>query len=105
MRRWLGPVAAASICAVAAHAAALHYAPALIMNRAMAALAERGVAQHAFTVPQRVSPQTQSVVRSSPDLFYAPCRYDLSDPGKVLSVRMAAWPDYPVTVVLRCADR
>lgn len=94
MMRWLGPLAAALICAAAAHAATLHYAPAIIMNRAMDALAERGVALHRFTAPQRVTPQTQSVVRSSPDLYYALCRYDLSDPAKVLTLRMAAWPDY-----------
>jgi uncharacterized membrane protein len=94
MMRWLGPLATALICAAAAHAATLHFAPAMIMNRAMDALAERGVALHRFTAPQRVTPQTQSVVRSSPDLYYALCRYDLSDPGKTLALRMAAWPDY-----------
>jgi uncharacterized membrane protein len=94
MRRWIGPLAAALGCAAAAHAAALHFAPALIMDRAIAALAERGVALHAFTAPQRISPATQSVVRSSPDLFYALCRYDLDDPGSQVTVRIAAWPDY-----------
>jgi uncharacterized membrane protein len=94
MKRWLGPLAAMVLCAVAAHALALYLAPTVIMDRAMAALAERGVALHAFTAPQRVSPQTQSVVRSSPDLFYALCRYDLADPGARLSVTMGDWPDY-----------
>ena len=64
------------------------------MSRAMAALAERGVALHAFTTPQRVTPQSQQVVRSSPDLYYALCRYDLSDPGTRLEVTVGAWPDY-----------
>lgn len=94
MMRWLGPLATALICAAAAHAAALHFAPAIIMDRALAALAQRGVALHSFTTPQRITPQTQAVVRSSPDLFYALCRYDLSDPSKTLTLRMAAWPDY-----------
>ena len=94
MMRWLGPLATALICAAAAHAATLHFAPAMIMDRVMDALAERGVALHRFTAPQRVTPQTQSVVRSSPDLYYGLCRYDLSDPGKALSLRMAVWPDY-----------
>jgi uncharacterized membrane protein len=34
------------------------------------------------------------VVRSSPDLYYALCRYDLADPGQELTVRMGNWPDY-----------
>ena len=49
---------------------------------------------HRFIVPQRVTPQTQSIVRSSPDLYYALCRYDLSNPGTQLVVQMGDWPDY-----------
>ena len=94
MKRWLGPLGVCAACALGAHAFALHLAPGAIMDRAMAALAARGVALHAFTTPERVTPQTQSIVRSSPDLFYALCRYDLSDPGTVLTVQMADWPDY-----------
>ncbi len=94
MKRWIGPLIVALACATAAHAAALHFAPTLIMARAMDALAQRGVALHSLTAPQRITPQTQSVVRSSPDLYYALCRYDLSEPGMQLTLRMAAWPDY-----------
>lgn len=94
MKRWLGPLAVVFATAVAAHALTLHFAPSVIMDRAMAALEERGVALHAFTTPQRVMPQTQTVVRSSPDLYYALCRYDLSNPGARLAVTMGDWPDY-----------
>ncbi len=94
MRRWLGPIAVLLVAAAATHAAALHFAPAFIMSRAMDALAARGVALHRFTTPARISPQTQTVVRSSPDLYYALCRYDLSNPGMQLDVRMGDWPDY-----------
>lgn len=94
MKRWAGPLAVLLLCAVAAHAFTLHFAPSFIMDRAMATLAERGVALHAFTTPQRVTPQTQSVVRSSPDLYYALCRYDLGDRAARLAVRMGHWPDY-----------
>lgn len=94
MKRWLGPLAVLLACAVATHAATLHFAPAFIMARAMDALEARGVALHRFTVPQRITPQTQTVVRSSPDLYYALCRYDLSNPRMQLSVRMGEWPDY-----------
>jgi uncharacterized membrane protein len=94
MRCWLGPLGVLLACALGAHAATLAFAPEFIMSRAMAALAERGVALHSFTVPQRVTPQAQNIVRSSPDLFYALCRYDLSNPGTRLAVRMGDWPDY-----------
>ena len=94
MKRWAGPLAALLATAVAAHALTLHFAPAVIMERAMTALAARGVALHAFTTPQRVTPQTQTVVRSSPDLYYALCRYDLGDPAARLTVTMGDWPDY-----------
>jgi len=94
MRRLFGPFAALLVAAVAGHGLTLHFAPAVIMERAMAALEARGVALHAFTAPQRVTPQTQQVVRSSPDLYYALCRYDLAGTGAALRVAMAEWPDY-----------
>lgn len=94
MKRWLGPLAALLVCAGATHAATLHFAPGFIMARAMATLADRGVALHAFTATPRVTPQTQQVVRSSPDLYYALCRYDLGEPGTSLAVRLGASPDY-----------
>ena len=94
MKRWAGPLAVLLCIAAAAHVATLHFTPAVIMDRAMDALDARGVALHAFTTPQRVTPQTQSVVRSSPDLYYALCRYDLGDPAARLTVRMGDGPDY-----------
>lgn len=94
MTRWIGPAILLLVAAIGAHWATLAYAPAFIMDRALGALEARGIEQHAFTAPQRISPQTQAVVRSSPDLFYSLCRYDLSKPGSALSVTMAEWPDY-----------
>lgn len=94
MKHWLGPFAMLLITAVAAHWATLHYAPSLIMDRTLSALKNRGVAEHAFTTPQRITPQTQAVVRSSPDLFYSLCRYDLSASGSTLTVTMGEWPGY-----------
>ena len=75
MRRWLGPLAVLLVCSAATHAVTLAQAPGFIMARAMATLADRGVALHAFTATPRVTPQTQQVVRSSPDLTYALCRF------------------------------
>jgi len=94
MKRWLGPLAVLLVCAGVTHALTLVQAPGVIMDRAMATLADRGIALHAFTATPRVTPQTQQVVRSSPDLYYALCRYDLGRPGSRLEVRLGASPDY-----------
>ena len=100
MRRWAGPLVVMGLIAVPVHCLVLNLAPGFIMDRALAALEARGVALHAFTTPQRVTPQTQQVVRSSPDLYYALCRYDLRKREDIkqavprLTVRMAPWDDY-----------
>lgn len=101
MRGWTGPLLVMTAIAVFTHWLTLYLVPVVIMDRAMAALEARGVALHAFTVPQRVTPQTQQIVRSSPDLYYALCRYDLSaeewpsrESGRGLEVSMAQWDDY-----------
>lgn len=82
------------ITALAAHWAALAFAPAVIMDRALATLAKRNIALHAFTTPQRITPESQAVVRSSPDLFYSLCRFDFSEEGALLKINMGEWPDY-----------
>lgn len=94
MKRWIGPLAVLALCAIGVHAVTLNLVPGVIMARAMEALAQRGVALHRFTMPERVTPQSQTIVRPSPDLFYALCRYDLGNPGMQLAVQMADWPDY-----------
>ncbi|MGB3471304.1 MAG: DUF1254 domain-containing protein [Erythrobacter sp.] len=93
MKRWIGPLAALVVTALAAHWATLAYAPGVIMDRALLALKDRGIAQHAFTTPQRITPQTQAVVRSSPDLFYSLCLYDLES-FSFLVVEMSKWRNY-----------
>ncbi|MEO0589587.1 MAG: DUF1254 domain-containing protein [Pseudomonadota bacterium] len=94
MIRWIGPLAVFMITAVGAHWATLAYAPSVIMDRALSTMKNRGISEHAFTTPQRITPQTQAVVRSSPDLFYSLCRYDLIDAESVLRVTMGEWSDY-----------
>jgi uncharacterized membrane protein len=97
MRGWFGPLVTLAVTGVVAHFAVLVAAPGVIMNTALDTLEGRGIAQHAFTTPVRITPQSQAVVRSSPDLFYSLCRYDLSDSDPFspkLLVTMAGWPDY-----------
>lgn len=94
MRLWLGPLIVCVVFALGAHFTTLYVTPGVIMNRAMGELAKRGVKESAFTSPRRITPQTQAVVRSSPDLFYSLCRYDLSDPKSFYRIVMSEWPDY-----------
>lgn len=94
MKGWIGPIALALMAGIAAHWATLALAPPVIMDRALAQLAKRNIALHDFTNPQRITPQTQAVVRTSPDLFYALCRYDLNETGSALRVTMGEWPGY-----------
>lgn len=94
MRGWFGPLLTLAVTGLIAHFAVLFAAPGVIMNTALDTLEGRGIAQHAFTTPVRITPQTQAVVRTSPDLFYSLCRYDLSEAGSALDVTMAEWPGY-----------
>lgn len=81
------------ISAVAGHFAVLHLVPSVIMNKTMKAMQARGIGMHDFTLSPRFTPQTQTVVRPSPDLAYSICLYDLSD-GGVLRVVAAPSDDY-----------
>ncbi|WP_379923366.1 DUF1254 domain-containing protein [Erythrobacter sp. R86502] len=94
MRRWIGPLLAVALMTVVTHILTLQLTPGIIMTRALDLLEERGVALHRFTTPERITPQTQSVVRSSPDLYYALCRYDLSKARNGLHLRMQPWRGY-----------
>ncbi|MEP1420698.1 MAG: DUF1254 domain-containing protein [Erythrobacter sp.] len=94
MKGWIGPIALALVAGIAAHWTTLALAPGVIMDAALANLAKRNIALHAFTNPQRITPQSQAVVRSSPDLFYALCRYDFGELEGSLKVTMSEWPGY-----------
>lgn len=94
MRRWLPVFAIFVACAVGAHLAVLRFAPELIMARAMSKIAERGIPLHAFTLSPRISPQTQTVVRPSPDIAYSICPYNFGTGIKALRVHIAGWQDY-----------
>ncbi|MCL4671748.1 MAG: DUF1254 domain-containing protein [Sphingomonadaceae bacterium] len=94
MNRWIGPFATAAVAGLAAHVYTVQAAPAFIMGRAMDAMEQRGVPLHAFSLAPRTTPQTQTVVRPSPDLAYSVCRYDFDQLDGPLTVRMAAWDNY-----------
>ncbi|MBV7266112.1 DUF1254 domain-containing protein [Erythrobacter ani] len=94
MRRWLGPLATGFVAAAACHAAALHFTPAFIMDRAYTLIGESGVPIHAFRLAPQMRPDTQTVVRPSPDLAYSICRFDLDRAPDGLRVVMAASNEY-----------
>jgi uncharacterized membrane protein len=77
--------------AATVHAMALFAGPTIIMSIAMKRIAgEAGVNRWAFA--PRTTPETQRVVRSSPDLAYAACAWDVSK-GPV-RIRAAGAADY-----------
>ncbi|MEE1876631.1 DUF1254 domain-containing protein [Altererythrobacter litoralis] len=94
MRKWLAPAMTGLALAIIAHIAVLHYAPRMIMDRAMERLSERGTALHAFSRSLRTTPQTQTVVRPSPDLAYSICLFDMRQAPQGLRVRMAPYANY-----------
>ncbi len=80
------------ISAVAAHFATLHLVPSLIMERMQATMNERGLPTYQWIASPRQSPETQAVVRPSPDLSYAICRFDVQD-GPVM-ISAPGWDGY-----------
>ncbi|WP_170003984.1 DUF1254 domain-containing protein [Pseudopontixanthobacter vadosimaris] len=91
MIRWLGAAALFLVCVAAGHVLALRAAPEFIMSRAMAAMADRGVPLHGFVLLPRITPETQTVVRPSPDLAYSICRFDLAAAPGGIRVRAGAY--------------
>ncbi len=79
----------------AGHAVVLFGAPSFIMGKAMAAMEERDVPTHAFALAERMTPETQRVVRPSPDLAYSLCLFDFSSSDRQpLIVHAEPWSDY-----------
>ena len=94
MKRFLGPIILAAALGMAAHFSIVYFAPQIIMDRAYTMLGERGTPVHGFQLAPQMRPETQSVVRPSPDLAYSGCRFDLSQAPNGLRVRMAAYDGY-----------
>lgn len=76
-RRWLGPIVAGLVAAVAAYQLALMATPRLLMAAAFDRISKGGV--NRFTFTPLATDKARAIVRPSPDLAYASCPYDLSD--------------------------
>ena len=94
MKRLIGPFALCIALGIVTHTAIVHYAPSFIMDRAMAMLGKRGTPLHGFNLAPQMRPETQSVVRPSPDLAYSACRFDFRQAPHGLRVTMAAYEGY-----------
>ena len=93
MMRFVVPAVMLMGVALFGHFATLHLVPRVIMSKAMARIEASGVNVHQFTLTPRTTPQTQTVVRPSPDLAYSICLFDLSDEQRLL-VRAGLYENY-----------
>jgi len=94
MKRWIGPLALFVALGLGSHFAVLQFAPHLIMGRALTLLEERGQPLHGFALGPRMTPESQSIVRPSPDLAYSACLFDLEQAPDGLEITMAAYDGY-----------
>lgn len=93
MRRKLTIAAALAAGFVIAHIVTLQAIPGVIMTVATKKIGESaGLDANTFRLSPRVTPQSQTVVRPSPDLAYSLCLYDLSEGPIKLTV--APWHAY-----------
>jgi uncharacterized membrane protein len=87
MKRWIGPVAAAVLIAVATWQITLVLVPMVLMEvaeRRLAAVGDYNRFTHAPTIDAR----RQTIVRPSPDLLYSACPFDLVEGP----LEVTAWP-------------
>ncbi len=77
---------------VAVHLLVLNALPEYIMTKARERFVASGLPVHQWQMAPRVTPQSQTIVRSSPDLAYAICLIDLS--GGPVTLSVPTWPDY-----------
>lgn len=93
MKRAMLLIALFCAAALAGHVFVLNAVPRIIMNKAMTKMQARGVPVHGFALSARTTPETQTVVRPSPDLAYSICLYDLKAGGP-LTIYAAPYDGY-----------
>lgn len=85
-------VLAGFIVGLLAHFAVLHATPRFIMAAAMERLSGEGAHFNQWTLGERVTEASRTIVRPSPDFAYATCVYDLRN-GPV-TIHVAPWEQY-----------
>ena len=78
--------------AAGAHYIVLKKVPSFVMTQAHEMLEEGNIPLHQWVQSPRQTPQTQQVVRPSPDLAYAICRFDTAS-GPV-AISAPSWDGY-----------
>jgi uncharacterized membrane protein len=92
IRRWWGPAVGVLVLALVVHLVVIVSAPRVAMSVAAYRIEDRAGGSNAWLHAERVTPQSQEVVRSSPDLAYSACAWDLSDgPVRIFA---PSWDDY-----------
>lgn len=85
-------LAAFAIFFLAAHFIVLSALPGRIISTVRERMIEGGAGVNQWRMSPQITPETQTVIRPSPDLAYTICLIDLSN-GPVL-IEAPAWPDY-----------
>ena len=71
------------------HMATLYLVPEFIMDRTFKSMEARGITPHSFNLAPKATPESQTVVRPSPDLAYSICLFDFTDNPNPLHVTAA----------------
>lgn len=80
------------LCAVIGHFVVINGIPGFIMGKAHQTFEAQGIPENRWVQSPRQTPQTQRIVRPSPDLAYAICRFDTTA-GPVF-VNAPTWDGY-----------
>ena len=91
-RRWGARLGGTLLIAVVVHLLLVAGAPRFAMSVAEHRIETGAGGANRWLHAERVTPATQQVVRSSPDLAYSACAWDLSD-GPI-RISAPAWDDY-----------
>jgi len=92
MMRVLIPSVIFVATALFAHFFVLTNLPSFIMGKAHQAMAAQGVPMNQWVASPRQTPETQQIVRPSPDLAYAICRFDTST--SPVFITASTWDGY-----------
>ena len=77
--RWLIALLIFTVSATVGHFVTLSRIPSFIMGQVHQALEAQGVTEYVWVQSPRQTPQSQQIVRPSPDIAYAICRFDTKD--------------------------
>lgn len=91
-RRVVAATALVASVAAASHVAAVTVSPRLVMAVAEKRLADEAGGRNVWMHAPRATPENQQVVRTSPDLAYSACVWDLSDGP--LHITAPGWDRY-----------